>query len=489
MKYKQWIFLLSGFIFLIFSNGRTATGIGPWIASAFILLYIRKEKHLKGYIITSLMIGIANQISFWGFSSRNPYNILFYLPFIMGFLLAIPYYLDAYVGKSYNGVIRTIIFPLSYTTLEFIYTNLSPLGSTGSLAYTQTGFTALIQLASITGIYGITFIITWFCAVISQCFENIDYNVIKKNMLVYALVFTIVIGFGEIRLLMPENKQTVQVSGFNVYDLRSEYVQNTWSSVNEDPQSFTNMCNDIFDKLINKTHKVAQSGSKIVVWSEIAPLMLYQQKQEYFEEISRIAKEEKIYIVCSPYILSEDLKGKDYNKLFIFNPKGEIILDHTKYGGAQFDNIVEGDKKLKEVNTQYGNISGIICWDADFPIITRQLGKLKTDILFSPAADWKEIVPIHSAPAFFRGIENGMSVMRQTVNGLSFVSDSKGRYLTKMNQYDSTDWVITAQIPIKGSFALYPFIGDSFSIIAIICLFCVIILHFKRSIVSNTFMQ
>ena len=156
---------------------------------------------------------------------------------------------------------------------------------------------------------------------------------------------------------------------------------------------------------------------------------------------------------------------------------------NKKYGGAQFDNIVEGNKKLKEVNTQYGAISGIICWDADFPIITRQLGKLKTDILFSPAADWKEIVPIHSAPAFFRGIENGMSVMRQTINGLSFASDSKGRYLTKMNQYDSTDWVITAQMPIKGSFSLYVYIGDSFSVIVIMCLIYAIILPFKRNIV------
>lgn len=468
-KGRRWICLIIGAVFLMLSNGRFACAFAAWLAPALLLCFTRAEKPIWGITTLAVVSGICTQISFWNFSSRNPQNILFYLPFLMGIALSIPYLADRILRKHFEGVMQTLIFPAAYTTLEFLYVSFSPMGSTGSLAYSQTEFTTLVQIASVTGIYGITFMITWFSSVAADVFVS-GVKSIKKQALVYLTVLTLVLSFGAVRLLFSETSKTVRVSGISVYDLRSEKVQSTWDNVKENPEAFRTMSSGILNDFINKTKSEVAAGSKIVVWSETSPMMLRGDQKDYIKRIEDTARESNVIIVAAPYILSDDLQGKDTNELLIVGSNGEILARHVKYGGAMFDNIVEGDHILKAVSSNYGKLSGVVCWDADYPSVMRQEGRLGTDILLSPSADWKDIDPIHSAPAYFRGIENGVSVLRQTVNGLSFASDPKGRYLSKVDYYSSSDHVLLAEIPTRRTFTLYPIIGDTFAIVNVLFL-------------------
>lgn len=469
-KYAGIAFLAAGFAFSILGNGRYAVAFAAWVAPGLLLCFSRKARGKWVYPAIAAALGLACQITFWKFSSSNPRNLLFYLPLLMGALLALPYWLDRLLRDRFHGVVRSMIFPVAYTALEFIYVSFSPLGSTGSLAYTQTGLTPLVQIASVTGIYGVTFLICWFASVAADLLHNEDPAGARRAALVYGVVLLSVLTFGGVRLLLPQSGGTVRVSGLHVYDLRSRPVQDTWDNVSKDPQAFRNMTDRILNNLLAATAKEAAAGSKIVIWSELSPLMLYEDQDKYINAIRQCARENRILLVACPYILSQDLQGKDTNKLLIVDEQGEVVLEHLKYGGAMFDNIVEGDRKLRIVPTAYGNLSGVICWDADFPSVMRQEGRLGADMLLTPAADWKEVDPIHSAPAYFRGIENGMSVLRQTVNGLSFASDSIGRYLARMDHFSSSDWVTVVQLPTHRSFTLYPIIGDSFALLD--CLAC-----------------
>jgi apolipoprotein N-acyltransferase len=51
------------------------------------------------------------------------------------------------------------VFPAAWTTYEFLLSLVSPHGTALALAYTQTDLLPLLQIASITGIWGITFIV------------------------------------------------------------------------------------------------------------------------------------------------------------------------------------------------------------------------------------------------------------------------------------------------------------------------------------------
>jgi len=52
------------------------------------------------------------------------------------------------------------VFPAAWTSWEFLESFVSPHGTAGSLAYSQTDSLPLLQLASVTGVWGITFVVT-----------------------------------------------------------------------------------------------------------------------------------------------------------------------------------------------------------------------------------------------------------------------------------------------------------------------------------------
>jgi apolipoprotein N-acyltransferase len=144
------------------------------------------------------------------------------------------------------------------------------------------------------------------------------------------------------------------------------------------------------------------------------------------------------------------------------------VLEHYKYGGSSLEGFLPGDGVLRTVETPYGTLSGIICWDTDFPTVVSQAGRNGTDILLSPSLDIRSIDPMHAQMAVFRAIENGVSVVRQSDNALSIVADPYGRTLAAVDHFTSNEWVMVAQVPTKGVFTLYSVIGDLFGWLAVV---------------------
>lgn len=81
-----------------------------------------------------------------------------------GFLLVAPMlialYLDRAFARRVGGLGTTLIFASAYTTLEFLF-GLTPIGTSLSIGVTQFDLLPFIQLASIAGIWGISFMVSW----------------------------------------------------------------------------------------------------------------------------------------------------------------------------------------------------------------------------------------------------------------------------------------------------------------------------------------
>ena len=469
-KLVMTILYFIGLILLFFSNGRMAVEVIAFIAPVLLLFIGRKMKPLRVYLQYSIGMGIVFLFSFWKFSSTNVKNPLLYIPFFLGFLMSIPYVADVFFHQRKKGVIADFGFPLTYVVVEFIYVSVSPFGSTGSIAYAEDGFLVLLQLLSITGIYGITFIVTWFGSSMATVLED----GFKTKKSIYALVgygvtFVLVMVFGMIRLNTGDLGDKIQVAGISVYDQRSPETKAIWKQGKMRTDEFKRFAKENFDKIELATKKVAQEGAKIVVWAELSPWSWEEQIDDALQRMADIAKENHIYLVTSPYLFAKE--GElDINEAMIFSPEGKLLVTHIKYGGAMMDNIVEGDKKLQVVETAYGKIGTVICWDADFPSVIRQAGKLEMDMLFSPAADWKEITPLHTRNLYYRGIENGVNIIRETASGQSIISDAKGRIVKEKSTFDTPEaesWIITGQMATKGCKTLYAQIGDLFAYLCI----------------------
>ncbi|MEZ4729063.1 MAG: hypothetical protein R3E79_18165 [Caldilineaceae bacterium] len=92
------------------------------------------------------------------------------------------------------------------------------------------------------------------------------------------------------------------------------------------------------------------------------------------------------------------------NRLFVVDPTGQIVLDHAKYGGNFWKAPCSVDGVLQTVETPFGLLSGVICWDADFVVNMRQAGRQGVDLMVIGANDWPGINAVHAQMAVFRAI-------------------------------------------------------------------------------------
>jgi apolipoprotein N-acyltransferase len=203
----------------------------------------------------------------------------------------------------------------------------------------------------------------------------------------------------------------------------------------------------------------------MISWPENAMTVALEDEPALITRLQALAKQEGIYL-AAPIV--EMTKDSPYaNKLIIFDPQGQIVLEHYKYGGAEPDRIT-GDGILHTVQTPFGMISGIICWDIEFQGTVTQAGRNGTDILFTPNMTFRETDPIFAYPAIMRAIENGVSVVHVSDGGLSVITDPYGRILAATDHYPAGERALIAQVPTKGVWTLYPIIGDLFGWLSIV---------------------
>jgi apolipoprotein N-acyltransferase len=225
---------------------------------------------------------------------------------------------------------------------------------------------------------------------------------------------------------------------------------------------FRQAVNELHAEELNQIRSMAENGAVMVSMQEAAGMGMTDQVEALIANASALAKEQGIYIILP--ILDVE-KSPVENIVHIINPNGEVALTHVKYGGNQFEGSLKGDGVLQTVDTPYGRISSIICWDADFPNVIKQAGELDVDLLFIPANDWLEAKDIHDGMAAFRAVENGMSIFRQTGSGVSSAVDPYGRTLQRLDIFEEPGTgtfasVQSLDMPISSVPTLYPIVGD-----------------------------
>ena len=81
---------------------------------------------------------------------------------VVGFL---PYLLDRVLARRLGGLLGTLVFPLAVTTVSYLLALVSSSSGTwGNPAYSQYGDLPLLQLMSVTGLWGIVFLMSWLAS-------------------------------------------------------------------------------------------------------------------------------------------------------------------------------------------------------------------------------------------------------------------------------------------------------------------------------------
>lgn len=486
-KQLPYLWLALAAILFVFYDGRWAFPLAAWLAPLFLLRFVRSQRPLIGFLLAWLVRFVIVVIIPEGsiLLSGIAYDAVVLL--LTG-LTMLPYLADRLLAPQRGSFISTLIFPIAFTTFEYL-SSFGPSGTLHSIAYTQYGNLPLLQIVSVTGIWGLTFLLTWFASVVNWAWErHFTWQQVRGGLALYVTILAVVLLGGGTRLaLLPPSTTVVRVAGLSasqaaVATLNQHLSSTTLSlllsgkATQADRAQARSAFNAIDQDLLSGSQQQARAGAKIVVWPEASPVganILQEDEPALLQQASTLARQTGIYLDMGIAVfLPDGGKGpflKDESVLI--DPTGQIVWTYEKTHLVPFGEqgqVVQGNGKVPMVESPYGRLAGVICYDADYPSMMRQAGQAGADLMFVPGDDWQAIDPYHTQIATFRAIENGYALVREASKGLSMAVDSQGRVLATSDYFSTHQQIMVAAVPIHGVRTIYATIGDLFAWLCII---------------------
>ena len=440
--------------------------IALWLSPIFILRFARSQKVWRGFILVVLTTFAVFALTL---SDMMPMPMpIFLVTMAITALLVggLPVLADRLLVPRLNGFVATLVYPLAVTMMDYIGAMTNPAGSLGAQAYTQYGNLAFMQLLSITGMWGIVFLVSWLGPVVNWAWERgFQWQKIWRGAAVFVTVLLLVLFYGQVRLAYADMPtETVRMHGINPVN-----ASQTWGEMNqliaeEGWQAMREKTAETHNIYFEDSIREARAGAQLVHWPEMAVMVAKEDEAAFVARAQQISQEEGVYLAMAIGVQYEGDSSLWENKLIITAPSGEVVLEHYKYGNQSAEGFKPGDAILRAFETPFGTVSGIICNDTNHQEVLTQAGRNGTDILLSPSLEFPAIDPMHAYMAIYRAIENGVTLVRQADNGRSLVADPYGHILAEVDFFASSDRVMVAQVPADSSvFTLYSYIGDAFA--------------------------
>jgi apolipoprotein N-acyltransferase len=472
----SYIYLLIGLISLFFFNGRWILPIAACIVPVFLIRFLRFQQPLKGFLII-VFAGWVSNIFVW--KGMMPMSGFFYyfVTFMMSVFTSLTFLIDRIYTQKIKGVVSTLIFPAAYVIMDYITISTNPSGSYGTLVHTQSAL-PLLQLISITGIWGVTFLILWTASIINWLWDNyFEKSKVYSTFWTFGIPILSVIIWGQFRLMDTIDSPTVRIASIN--STKAEYqhrmTTNFDSLIEQANQGFLKNC-----------EIAASSGAKIVFGRETIVSLPKDKENGFIEKAKMIAISDSIYIGI-PINLIPDRNSNENpeNKITWISPTGETLFTYHKAKPTYPGECDYGDGIIGYFDSPYGRIGSAICFDMDFPFLINQTGKMNIDIMLVPGSDWEEISPYHTYVATIRGIENGFNMVRSTFKGFSASFNYKGQLISSNDFFKTDEVILYSDVPVKGKKTVYSFLGDYFAWLCIIFFLSMSLVYIKNKWINK----
>lgn len=469
---RSWLWLAIAAGLLLFANGTNNISLAAWLAPLFLLRFVRRQRVWLGSLTAYLLLIATFMFQFRG---MVPIPGIGYYIFLVsyGVPLVLPYLVDRLLSPRLEGLLGTLVFPATFVVTEYLV-SLGPYGSWCSVAYTQFGNLALLQVLSVTGLWGVTFLVTWFASMGNWVWEEgLDSRRARVASVTYGAVLLGAVLLGGVRLaVFPLSAQTVRVASISRRKVQPEPSDTTWRHLLANQATPVELeevragANAVDSDLLARAEREAQASAKIVFWGEGNAPVLKEDEPALIARGRELAAKYQMYLGMALATWNRGQHQPLENKLVLIKPDGQVAWEYFKAhpvpGGEAAISITK-DGKLRSLDTPYGRISSVICFDADFPQLLAQAGALGADVVLDPSNDWRAIDPWHTRMASFRAIEQGFNLIRHTSQGLSAAYDYQGHRLAAMDHYQATDQTLVAQVPTKGVRTIYSRLGDWFA--------------------------
>lgn len=495
-------------IFLAASSGllialsfpRFNLSILAWIG-LIPLLIILKDKDKKyafwfgwltgtTYFIVSINWVTITMYNYGNVPGLASYTIMLLLAAYLGLYTAIfSYLLNLIKIKGSLPKLRLLIGPSIWASLELIRNFFLTGFPWALLGYSQYESIEIIQIADITGVYGISFIIVMVNIAIAEIAilikkrgrkEKGHYRKLIALIAIPVLVLTLVYIYGYIKLLpiseMEEKPQKMKIG----------LIQGNIEQGKKWDIKFKRETIDIYLAL---SKKAISEGAELIIWPETAAPFFFEYEIDYQRELSNFAKENSSFLLFG----SPAVKGgeKLLNSAYLISPNGEALYRYDKIHLVPFGEYVPLSSLLFFINKMVEGIGDfvpgdkhtimeangarfgvVICYEIIFPELVRGFVKSNANLMVTITNDaWfgKSSAPYqHFSMAVFRAIENRVPVLRAANTGITGIIDASGRIIKTTDIFVEAYLTKEIEMPQNHKKTIYTRYGDVFGYICAI---------------------
>ncbi|KAK3817218.1 MAG: carbon-nitrogen hydrolase [Benniella sp.] len=493
----------------VFGPGLLNVPPAPYLAIALSLGYLdRLGPWSRAAVIPNLYlfacITVGTGIAYAGMLQADDWdNSLMAAPFLIGLGVALVGMIPLWIHLAWqrrflpqdrfqNGpwaLLATLVAPSVWVAIFTIVYAVSPIGSYGSIAYTQFQLEPIVQWSSVAGIAGIEFLVVWSSVILYRSWiryvrfeaareadfktwSQLGAETHRPTRLLRRMAFAPTPTFLIVTLFVYIYGSMRFWNGtgtFYMKPLRDTMLPTVKAGCVIGSTDYNDM-----PTYLNQTIELAKDGSQIVIWSEGAVFMNNTQMLNDFWATARnISTTYGIYlgVTYSEYVDEKLVENK--NMFTLFDPKGQVSFAYQKANPVAMveTTVIAGPQKLPVVDTEFGRLGGAICFDMDFQNFIAQAGEKKVDILLQPSWTWASIGRLEATIQSYRAVEQGLSIFRCGSWAPSTVWDPYHQIFGY--KYNLGSGTFTAEIPLrKHVLTIYSAVGNLWAYIC--CAFAIV---------------
>ncbi len=454
-------YLVPGAALYLISNGNVAVPIAAWLAPVGLLRFSRAGAPAPGQALLFAVILLATYPMLYGIIPPFLGALAFGLTAYYALLVYLPYLADRLIAPRLRGFAATLVFPCAATAVDYLAG--ASLGTWNSAAYTQYGNLPLVQLASVTGMWGITFLIFWTAAVANWAWDRkFEPRRVAAGVLALAAVLGAAHLYGGLRLAAGGSAAATVPAAAIAESRQDVGATSIFELLQIDPERAAHVSGTLVDDLLALSGEAADRGARLVLWAETVVSVPEAREAALQARAAALARERGIYLALAYFTLPPDFPATPgRNKSVLIGPSGQRLWDYSKARLVPGAPEIVGDGVIPRVVTPAGATGTAICYDMDFPDLIGSAGP--TDLMLVPAWDWRAIDPLHAHMAVFRAVENGFNMLRATGEGLSIACDAHGRTLARMDAFTAGQpKLMLVHLPTRGVWTFYSVAGDWF---------------------------
>jgi apolipoprotein N-acyltransferase len=451
---KLFLIAAAGLVSAAFSY--LGSGLHPiwwalWLAPIPVLAIAPRLRGGAAFLLGAIawLIGETNQWNYVRHEIELPPQIVvlyFVIPAIVfGFGIL---FVRSFVRRG-SLFLAALAFPVFWVAYEYLTATASPHSTWGNLAYTQMNCLPVIQIASITGLWGISFIVFLFASAAGTLLSGAGKPWQRCTLAItVGSVVCAVFVFGKWRLQTNPSAQSVAVTLIARDVPMSVYLGSEEQALR------------LLGEYAGEIRRLTPPGTQVVVLPEKIGRISESALSEVDAFFSSAAAETGAAIVLG--VVRKTSSGA-FNSSRFYSADGRLDANYDKHHllpGVEPEK--PGDKRviLDEPSGRWGLQ---ICKDMDFPKLSREYAGDGANLLLVPAWDFNLDRWLHARMAVLRAVENGFALARSARNGLLTLSDNRGRILAEAATAPGRFVSITGKVNLSPVATFYTRTGDWFA--------------------------